>query len=167
MPKMGPREQLTCLNKEKIMVNTLFDTVWRDISPFAVGFDRTFDSLSIMANSKSQNINYPPYNIRKVSDEKYTIELAIAGFDEEDIDVEVQGETLTISGKRPSEASEGLVHQGLATRNFVRKFVVSDDIEVKGAALSNGMLYIGMERFIPEHRKPKKIKLTTKKKLLG
>ena len=74
MPKMGPREQLTCLNKEKIMVNTLFDTVWRDISPFAVGFDRTFDSLSIMANSKSQNINYPPYNIRKVSDEKYTIE---------------------------------------------------------------------------------------------
>ena len=101
MPKMGSHEQLTCLNKEKIMVNTLFDTVWRDISPFAVGFDRTFDSLSIMANSKSQNINYPPYNIRKVSDEKYTIELAIAGFDEEDIDVEVQGETLTISGKRP------------------------------------------------------------------
>ena len=64
------------------MVNTLFDTVWRDISPFAVGFDRTFDTLSIMANSKSQSINYPPYNIRKVSDEKYTIELAIAGFDE-------------------------------------------------------------------------------------
>ena len=64
------------------MVNTLFDTVWRDISPFAVGFDRTFDALSIMANSKSQSINYPPYNIRKVSDEKYTIELAIAGFED-------------------------------------------------------------------------------------
>jgi len=149
------------------MVNTLFDTVWRDISPFAVGFDRTFDTLSIMANSKSQSINYPPYNIRKVSDEKYTIELAIAGFDEEDIDVEVQGETLTISGKRPNEASEGLLHQGLAARNFVRKFVISDDMEVKGAALSNGMLYIGMERLIPEHQKPKKISLTTKKKLLG
>lgn len=149
------------------MVNTLFDTVWRDISPFAVGFDRTFDALSIMANSKSQSINYPPYNIRKVSDKKYTIELAIAGFDEEDIDVEVQGETLTISGKRPNEASDGLLHQGLAARNFVRKFVISDDMEVKGAALSNGMLYIGMERLIPEHQKPKKISLTTKKKLLG
>ena len=79
------------------MVNTLFDTVWRDISPFAVGFDRTFDALSIMANSKSQSINYPPYNIRKVSDEKYTIELGVAGFEEDDIDVEVQGESLIIS----------------------------------------------------------------------
>ena len=149
------------------MVNTLFDTVWRDISPFAVGFDRTFDALSIMANSKSQSVNYPPYNIRKVSDEQYTIELAVAGFEEEHVDVEVQGETLTISGKRPNEASEGLVHQGLASRNFVRKFVLSDDIQVKGAALSNGMLYIGMERFIPEDQKPKKINLTSKKNLLG
>ena len=149
------------------MVNTIFDTVWRDISPFAVGFDRTFDALSIMANSKSQSVNYPPYNIRKVSDEKYTIELAVAGFDEEDIDVEVEGESLTISGNRPEDASEGLVHQGLASRSFIRKFVLSDDMEIKGAALSNGMLYIGMERFIPERRKPKKISLTSKKKLLG
>ena len=149
------------------MVNTIFDTVWRDISPFAVGFDRTFDALSIMANSKSQSVNYPPYNIRKVSDEKYTIELAVAGFDEEDIDVEVEGESLTISGNRPEDASEGLVHQGLASRSFIRKFVLSDDMEIKGAALSNGMLYIGMERFITEHRKPKKISLTSKKKLLG
>ena len=161
MPKMGSHEQLTCLNKEKIMVNTLFDTVWRDISPFAVGFDRTFDSLSIMANSKSQNINYPPYNIRKVSDEKYTIELAIAGFDEEDIDVEVQGETLTISGKRPSEASEGLVHQGLASRNFVRKFVVSDDIEVKHADLIDGMLTIELEKIFPEGKEPREIPIGT------
>ena len=147
------------------MVNSTFETIWRDISPFAVGFDRTFGTLEVLANSRQTN--YPPYNIRKVSDEKYTIELAIAGFDEEDIDVEVQGETLTISGKRPNEASEGLLHQGLAARNFVRKFVISDDMEVKGAALSNGMLYIGMERLIPEHKKPKKISLTTKKKLLG
>ena len=149
------------------MVNTIFDTVWRDISPFAVGFDRTFDALSIMANSKSQSVNYPPYNIRKVSDEQYTIELAVAGFDEKDIDVEVEGESLTITGNRPEDASEGLVHQGLAARSFIRKFVLSDDMEIKGAALSNGMLYIGMERLIPEHRRPKKISLTSKKKLLG
>ena len=149
------------------MVNTIVDTVWRDISPFAVGFDRTFDALSIMANSKSQSVNYPPYNIRKVSDEQYTIELAVAGFDEQDIDVEVEGETLTIKGENPKEASEGLLHQGLAARNFVRKFVLSDDMEVKGAALSNGLLYIGMQRYIPEHKRPKKISLVSKKKLLG
>ena len=149
------------------MVNTMFDTVWRDISPFAVGFDRTFDALSIMANSKSQSVNYPPYNIRKVSDEQYTIELAVAGFDEQDIDVEVEGETLTIKGNNPNEASEGLLHQGLAARSFVRKFVLSDDMEVKGAALSNGLLYIGMQRYVPEHKRPKKISLISKKKLLG
>ena len=149
------------------MVNTMFDTVWRDISPFAVGFDRTFDALSIMANSKSQSANYPPYNIRKVSDEQYTIELAVAGFDEQDIDVEVEGETLTIKGDNPNEASEGLLHQGLAARSFVRKFVLSDDMEVKGAAMSNGLLYIGMQRYIPEHKRPKKISLISKKKLLG
>jgi|TARA_B100000929_G_scaffold21422_1_gene16201 molecular chaperone IbpA len=149
------------------MVNTMFDTVWRDISPFAVGFDRTFDALSIMANSKSQSVNYPPYNIRKVSDEQYTIELAVAGFDEQDIDVEVEGETLTIKGENPNEASEGLLHQGLAARSFVRKFVLSDDMEVKGAAMSNGLLYIGMQRYIPEHKRPKKISLISKKKLLG
>jgi len=149
------------------MVNTMFDTVWRDISPFAVGFDRTFDALSIMANSKSQSVNYPPYNIRKVSDEQYTIELAVAGFDEQDIDLEVEGETLTIRGENPKEASEGLLHQGLAARSFVRKFVLSDDMEVKGAALSNGLLYIGMQRYIPEHKRPKKISLMSKKKLLG
>ena len=149
------------------MVNTMFDTVWRDISPFAVGFDRTFDALSIMANSKSQSVNYPPYNIRKVSDERYTIELAVAGFDEQNIDVEVEGETLTIKGNNPQEASEGLLHQGLAARSFVRKFVLSDDMEVKGAALSNGLLYIGMQRYVPEHKRPKKISLISKKKLLG
>lgn len=149
------------------MVNTMFDTVWRDISPFAVGFDRTFDALSIMANSKSQSVNYPPYNIRKVSDEQYTIELAVAGFDEQNIDVEVEGETLTIKGNNPQEASEGLLHQGLAARSFVRKFVLSDDMEVKGAALSNGLLYIGMQRYVPEHKRPKKISLISKKKLLG
>jgi len=109
----------------------------------------------------------PPYNIRKVSDDQYTIELAVAGFDEKDIDVEVAGENLTISGNSPQEASEGLVHQGLAARSFIRKFVLSDDMVVKGAALSNGMLYIGMESVIPEHQRPKKISLTSKKKLLG
>ncbi len=149
------------------MVNTIFDSVWRDISPFAVGFDRTFDTLSLLANSKSQSTNYPPYNIRKVSDDQYTIELAVAGFDEKNIDVEVAGENLTISGNSPQEASEGLVHQGLAARSFIRKFVLSDDMVVKGAALSNGMLYIGMESVIPEHQRPKKISLTSKKKLLG
>ena len=149
------------------MLNTTFDSIWRDISPFAVGFDRTFDTLELLASSRAKETNYPPYNIRKISEDQYAIELAVAGFEDKDIDIELVEETLTIKGNRPKEASEGLLHRGLAARDFVKKFVLSDDMEIKGAALSNGMLYVGLERIIPDEKKPRKIKLTSKSKLLG
>ena len=139
------------------MINNTFDLLWRDISPFTIGFDRTFDTLALLANSKQQTSNYPPYNIRKLSEDKYTIELAVAGFEESEIDIEAAGENLTIKGSKDQDASEGLVHQGLAARNFNKTFVLSDDMVIKGAALSNGMLYIGIERIIPEDKKPRKI----------
>ena len=69
-------------------MRTTFDTIWRDLSPFTIGFDRTFDTLSLLAKNQAQNVNYPPYNIRKLSDNKYSIELALAGFEEKDIDIE-------------------------------------------------------------------------------
>ena len=149
------------------MVNTTFETIWRDISPFAVGFDRTFGTLELLANSRTKETNYPPYNIRKISDDQYTIELAVAGFEEKDIDVELAGENLVIKGNRSKEAENGLLHQGLAARDFSKKFVLTDDMVIKGAALSNGMLYIGIERIIPEEKRTRKIKLTSKNKLLG
>ena len=149
------------------MINNTFDLLWRDISPFTIGFDRTFDTLALLANSKQQTSNYPPYNIRKLSEDKYIIELAVAGFEEEEIDIEAVGENLTIKGSKDKEASEGLVHQGLAARDFNKTFVLSDDMVIKGAALSNGMLYIGIERIIPEDKKPRKIDFTSKSKLLG
>ena len=149
------------------MLNTAFDTIWRDISPFAVGFDRTFDTLALLASSRANETNYPPYNIRKVSEDQYAIELAIAGFEEKDIDIELVEETLIIKGNRPKEASDGLLHQGLAARDFIKKFVLSEDMVIKGAALSNGILYVGIERIIPDEKKPRKIKLTTKSNFLG
>ena len=148
-------------------MNTRIETIWRDLSPFTVGFDRTFDTLSILANSKTQNTNYPPYNIRKLPEDKYSIELAVAGFDEKDIDIEVSEQNLTIDGKKSDEMNENLIHQGLASRNFNRKFVLSEDMIVQGAALSNGILYIGIQRVIPENKKPKKIPLTSKESLLN
>ena len=149
------------------MLNTTFDSIWRDISPFAVGFDRTFNTLELLASSRAKETNYPPYNIRKISEDQYAIELAVAGFEDKDMDIELVEETLTIKGNRPKEASDGLLHQGLAARDFVKKFVLSDDMEIKGAALSSGMLYVGLERIIPDEKKPRKIKLTSKSKLLG
>ena len=113
------------------MINNTFDLLWRDISPFTIGFDRTFDTLSLLANSKQQSSNYPPYNIRKVSEDKYTIELALAGFEEKEIDIEAAGENLTIKGSKAKDASEGLVHQGLAARDFTKTFVLSDDMIIK------------------------------------
>ena len=149
------------------MLNTTFDSIWRDISPFAVGFDRTFDSLALLASSRANETNYPPYNIRKLSEDQYTIELAVAGFEEKDMDIELVEETLIIKGNRPKEAGEGLLHQGLAARDFIMNFILSDDMVIKGAALSNGMLYVGIERVIPDEKKPRKIKLTSKSNLLG
>ena len=149
------------------MLNTTFDSIWRDISPFAVGFDRTFDTLELLASSRANETNYPPYNIRKVSEDQYAIELAVAGFEEKDIDIELVEESLIIKGKRPKEDSDSLLHQGLAARDFIKKFVLSDDMVIKGAALSNGMLYVGVERIIPDEKKPRKIKLTSRSKLLG
>ena len=149
------------------MLNTTFDSIWRDISPFAVGFDRTFDTLELLASSRAKETNYPPYNIRKLSEDQYAIELAVAGFEDKDMDIELVEETLTINGNRPKESGDGLLHQGLAARDFVKKFVLSDDMVIKGAALSNGMLYVGIERIIPDEKKPQKIKLTSKSKLLG
>ena len=149
------------------MLNTTFDSIWKDISPFAVGFDRTFDTLELLASSKANETNYPPYNIRKVSEDQYAIELAIAGFEEKDIDIELVEETLVIKSNRPKEAGDGLLHQGLAARDFIKKFILSDDMVIKGAALSNGMLYVGVDRVIPDEKKPRKIKLTSKSKLLG
>ena len=149
------------------MLNTTFDSIWRDISPFAVGFDRTFNTLELLASSRAKETNYPPYNIRKISENQYAIELAVAGFEEKDMDIELVEETLIIKGDRPKEANEGLLHQGLAARDFIKKFVLSDDMVIKGAALSNGMLFVGVERIIPDEKKPRKIKLTSKSKLLG
>ena len=96
-----------------------------------------------------------------------TLPSPIAGFEEKDIDIELAEENLTIKGNRPKEATDGLLHQGLAARDFIKKFVLSDDMVIKGAALSNGMLYVGVERIIPDEKKPRKIKLTSKNKLLS
>ena len=144
---------------------TIYEETFGRFSPFSIGFDRLFQQLQ--AQSVVNQQNYPPYNIRKVSDEQYTIELAVAGFEESELDIEAAGENLTVTGSKDKDASEGIVHQGLAARNFVKKFVLSDDMVIKGAALNNGMLYIGLERVIPEDQKPRKINFTSKSKLLG
>ena len=145
------------------MVKNTFDLLWRDISPFAVGFDRTFDTLSLLANSNQQSSNYPPYNIRKISDNDYKIEVALAGYSKDDIELELKDSTLTVRNKQKekvvNDVSNDVIHKGISTRQFERAFTISEDIKVKNAELQNGLLNIVLERIVPEEKKARLINI--------
>jgi molecular chaperone IbpA len=128
-------------------------------SPLFVGFDRVYDRLNEFQETVSKNIpSYPPYNIRKVDENKYVIELALAGFSKSDIEIEVKDDVLKITGSTKDDA-ENLLYRGIANRTFNRNFNLADTIEVKDASLMNGMLKVFLENIIPEHKKPKKINI--------
>lgn len=146
-------------------MNNTFEHLMRDLSRHAIGFEGFVDHLNGIANTQNQKNNYPPYNIRKLSEHEYTIELAVAGFEEADIDIELTGERLTISGQKPENFNEDVIYQGLAMRNFSRTFVIAEHIEVKGAALANGILCIALEKILPEKDQPRKIQFQNWKKL--
>lgn len=141
-----------------------------NLAPFTVGFDRIFDRLVEIENRPAQmQSGFPPYNIRTSKDElKFSIELALAGLTEEDVDIEVKENQLTIKSVYDgnSEDDGGFVHKGISKRKFTRSFTLADDIEVVGASFKNGLLTIGLERIIPDHKKPQKIKINNKKEFL-
>ena len=134
---------------------------------FSVGFDSMFDRFeSAFSVDRANNTSYPPYNIRREGDEKYFIELAIAGLKEEDLEVSLQSQILNIRSKKEDSGSEettNYVHRGIAKRQFEREFTLSDDIIVKGCDLSNGMLTIELEKVIPEESKHRIIPIGTNK----
>ena len=131
-----------------------------DFDPFrnhTIGFDKIFDSL--LEVSKLNTSNFPPYNIRKVKDGKYEIELALAGFTKGDIKVELKDGTLSVSAKKEEKDSDNLVHQGIASRSVLRKFSLSEYMEIKDADFKDGILKIKCFENIPEEKKPKVIKI--------
>jgi len=131
-----------------------------DFDPFrnyTIGFDRIFDSL--LEVSKINTTNFPPYNIRKLGDGKYDIELALAGFTKDDIKVELKEGTLSVSAKKDDKDSDNLVHQGIASRSVLRKFSLSEYMEIKDADFKDGILKIKCFENIPEEKKPKVIKI--------
>lgn len=124
-----------------------------------VGFDRLFDEFFRLQSSTKNVPNYPPYNLVKDGD-TYTIEMAMAGLSDKDIDIVLEDKTLTISYEKTEEEDKDVLHQGLAHRSFKRSFNLAEDIEVNRATFENGLLSIVMERIIPEEKKPKKIKIS-------
>lgn len=137
----------------------------KDFDKFFVGFDDQFSKLAKLHDDLTKNIpNYPPYNIRKTGENTYTIEMAVAGFGQGEIDIELDGGKLIIRGNTSNEDSaEGnYLFKGIANRAFTRSFAIDDQIEVKDAELFNGMLKVMLERIIPDHKKPKKIEVKAK-----
>ena len=147
--------------------------MFKDVEKFFVGFDDTYNRMAKFHDDVTKNIpNYPPYNIRKVEDNRYVIELAVAGFARQDIDITFEDNKLIISDKTEDDTNNFLF-KGIANRAFTRTFFLDDTIEINDAFMMNGMLKIALEKIIPEHKKPKKIavadgetKSKTKKTLL-
>ena len=131
------------------------------ITPFSIGFDRVFDRL-VDYGTTYETGGFPPYNIRKTDDFKHVIELALAGFSKDEIEVVLTDGVLVIKSAdvlSQTDPNEGLVHKGIAKRAFTRKFTLADDIEIKDAKLKNGLLEIELEQIVPEHKKPRTIKV--------
>jgi|TARA_B100001142_G_scaffold302265_1_gene328683 molecular chaperone IbpA len=138
---------------------THFDV--NQFAPFTVGFDRVFDRLVDYGTTYDTG-GFPPYNIRKTDDFKHVIEIALAGFSKGEIEVILTDGVLEIkSSNLPTteKPKDDLIHKGIAKRAFTRKFTLADDIEVKDAKLENGLLVIDLEQIVPEHKKPKTIKV--------
>ncbi len=132
-----------------------------DLTPLyrsTVGFDRVFDLLDNAG--KAETGGYPPYNIERVDENNYRITLAVAGFGEDELDVELHQQTLTVTGSR-ADSDEGrtYLHQGIAGRSFQRRFQLAEHVEVAGASLVNGLLNVELRREIPEAMKPRKISI--------
>ena len=139
-------------------------SVWNSLRPFSVGFDSIFDEFDRMLESTERySTNYPPYNIKRVNDTDYRIEVALAGYDKNDIEVELKDSALTVRNKTKEqtidEKGNGVIHKGISTRQFERAFTISEDIKVKDAELKNGLLTIDLERIIPDEKKPRLIEI--------
>src|SRR3569833_1548257 len=135
-----------------------------DFAPFrrsTVGFDRLFDMLENSSLSQGQE-NYPPFDLIKEGDNEYRIELAVAGFKPDELDITAQQNVLIVSGRKKDEDEQkgnNYIYRGIATRSFERRFALADHIQVRGADMKDGLLAIELVREIPEAMKPKKIQV--------
>jgi molecular chaperone IbpA len=146
--------------KENNMTNYKFNTdnwgIPTGLAKQFIGFDQVLDRIREAAETMPKIPTYPPYNIKKLDDEHFVIEMAVAGFGKQNLDIELKDDTLTITGNHESEDKD-YIYQGIANRAFTRQFTLADTVVVKNAELVNGLLKIALERYVPEEKKAKKI----------
>ena len=134
-------------------------SIWNDLRPFSVGFDDLFDHFNnTLEYTVKQPTSYPPYNINKIDDLNYQIEMALAGFNKKDVEVKYADNQLTIKSVESKGKSEKeTLHRGISKRHFTRTFTIADDVKVNGAELKDGMLYVDLEKIVPEEKQPRTI----------
>ena len=139
-------------------------SIFNSLRPFSIGFDDMFDQFeSLLGNGGlSMQSNYPPYNIRKTGKDKYAIEVAVAGFNKDDVEVEYEDNLLTVKTKKVDKTVEEdkdgeIIHRGISQRSLSRSFTIANDVKVNGAELKDGLLLIGCEKIVPEQKKRKLI----------
>jgi len=138
-------------------------SIFNQLRPLSVGFDDVFDHFESMFDYDMVNVsNYPPYNIVKTGDNKFDIEVALAGFNKKDINVTSENGMLTIESKQEDKSKDKdgeVLHKGISKRYFKKSFTIADDVEIKGAELKDGMLRVSMEKIVPEAKKLKTIEI--------
>ena len=140
------------------MVNRTL-SIWNDLRPYAVGFDSLFDHFNnTLEYTVKQQTSYPPYNINKIDDLNYQVEMALAGFGKDDIEIKYADNQLTIKSVDSEDKEEKeTLHRGISKRKFSRTFTLAEDMKVNGAELKDGMLLIELEKIVPEEKKPRTI----------
>lgn len=145
--------------------HNLLPVAFKDFDKYFVGFEDQINKFAKIHDDLTKNIpNYPPYNIKKTGDNTYAIELAVAGFGKQDVEIELADGKLIVRGNLSDNMEDNFLFKGIANRAFTRTFALDDQIEVQDAEMLNGMLRIFLERIIPEHKKPKKIEINTASK---
>ena len=137
-------------------------SIFNSLRPFSVGFDDMFDQFeSMLGNGGMIQSNYPPYNIRKAGKDKYAIEVAVAGFNKNDVEVEFEDKLLTVRTKKINKTVEKkvneIIHKGRSQRSFSRSCTIAEDVKVNSAELKDGLLTISCEKIVPEQKKKKLI----------
>ena len=137
-----------------------------DLAPLyraTVGFDQLADMMDRVLSTDGATPTYPPYNIEKLDQDSYRISIAVAGFADEDLGIEVKDHALIVSAKKAEEDKRTYLHRGIATRAFERRFQLADHVKVSGATHADGMLHIDLVREVPEALKPRRIAITNAK----
>jgi len=141
-------------------------SIFTGLKPFTVGFDDMFDHLDMVHNHIPHLTanNYPPYNIVKTGSLTYDIEVALAGYNKKDVQVTYENNMIKINSvkskdEKEVEDNDGILHKGIAKRNFYKSFTIAEDIEVKGAELKDGLLRVSLEKIVPDHKKARTINI--------